>query len=353
MRILIVIPKQPAATGNRVSAERQKLGLEALGHQVALVEVEVDQTRVLAVALAAFRPDVALLLHAWRSGQPWLQVKKSATIPCVVSLTGTDLNEDISDPERGPTVQAILARAAAIITQNPFTATTLRHEGAPWAERLHYLSPAVILGAEPYPLREILGVDAETLVLLHPAGIRPVKGNRELLTLIGPVAKENDNFVVAFCGPDLDPDYAAEFHAALRSRPWARTLGVIPHAAMAAALGEADIVLNNSVSEGLPNALLEAAVLGRPMLVRNIPGNAAVVSADVNGLLYDDAASFRHHLTALLDDPSLRQRLAVADPERYRPEHEAHALESLLRSVCEKHVNLAAEKTAKGDFEAS
>ncbi|HBT83115.1 MAG: hypothetical protein A2005_08145 [Desulfuromonadales bacterium GWC2_61_20] len=336
MRVLIVIPRQPAATGNRVTAERQKRGLAALGHKVALVEVEVGQTRVLAVALAAFRPDAALLLHAWRSGEPWLQVKKSAAIPCVVCLTGTDLHEDLVAPERAPIVQTVLARAAAIVTQNPFTTTDLRRAGAEWTERLHYLPPAVVLGDEPYPLREILGVDAETLVLLHPAGIRPVKGNRELLTLLGPVAKAYDNFVVAFCGPDLDPDYAAEFHTALRSRPWARALGVIPHAAMAAALRAADLVLNNSASEGLPNALLEAAVLGRPMLVRNIPGNAAVVSDDVNGHLYDDAATFRRHLGALLDDPALRRRLAVPDPERYRPEHEAHELESLLRTVCDK-----------------
>lgn len=333
MRILIIIPKQPSETGNRVTAERQKEGLEALGHKVALVEVEVGQTRVLAVALAAFRPDVALLLHAWRSGEPWLQIKKSATIPCVVSLTGTDLHEDFNNPERGPTVRALLARAAAIVTQNPFTTTDLRREGAEWSGRLHYLPPAVVLGDEPYFLRDVLGVDAETVVLLHPAGIRPVKGNRELLSLIGPIAKEYDNFVVAFCGPDLDADYAAEFHAALRSRPWARTLGVIPHAAMAAVLREADIVLNNSLSEGLPNALLEAAALGRPMLVRDIPGNAAIVTNDVNGLLYGDATTFRRHLVALLDDPALRRRLSLPDPERYRPESEAHALESLLCSI--------------------
>ena len=80
-----------------------------------------------------------------------------------------------------------------------------------------------------------------------------------------------------------------------------------------------DVILNNSVSEGLPNALLEATALGLPILARNIPGNAAVVESGGNGLLYDDAAGFLESAVRLLNDPDLRRSLSHPQPERYAP----------------------------------
>lgn len=339
MRILIVIPRQPAATGNHITAERQRHELEQLGHEVRLLQVEVLNPQPLAAALRDFHPEAALLLHAWRSGQPWLQVRESAAIPCVVSLTGTDLAQDLATPERGPVIREVLARAAAIVTQNPLTADALRHEHPEWGQRLHYLPAAAVLGDVPFALRQTLGVSATTPVLLHAAGLRPVKRNLELLLLFDEIARKRQDFVVAFCGPPLDPAYAARFRQGLATRPWARYLGVIPPAAMAAVLRETDVVLNHSASEGLPNALLEAAVVGRPMLARAIPGNAAVVQHGINGLLYTDDEEFRSHVRTLLDNPVLRRRLAVPDGERFRPETEARALQSLLRSIAETPPN--------------
>jgi glycosyltransferase involved in cell wall biosynthesis len=102
---------------------------------------------------------------------------------------------------------------------------------------------------------------------------------------------------------------------------------------MPATLRQVDVVLNNSQSEGLPNVLLEADALGVPMLVRAIPGNAAVVNAGVNGLLYDDAAAFVRQARALFSGPVLLRRLARPDPERYAPAIETQALVTLYEEV--------------------
>ena len=77
-------------------------------------------------------------------------------------------------------------------------------------------------------------------------------------------------------------------------RRWASYLGVIPPEAMAAAMGGADVIINNSLSEGLANSLLEAATLGIPILARNNPGNAALVRHGINGLLFDDDEACLH-----------------------------------------------------------
>lgn len=332
MRILIVLPRQERATGNEVTAERHRAGLVVLGHQVELARVALDDAASLLGAVDAFAPDVIHLLHAYRSGRPWLETNLS-TLPYVVTLTGTDINDGITTPAEGPIIRRVLSASGKIISQNRLTAESLRSEFPSFAGKVAYLPPGIILGTAPASWsRAELGPSGGTL-FLHPAGLRPVKGNRELLDLFDPLAAEGLPFSVAFCGPSLDPAYSAAFCAAVARRPWARYLGVIPPAAIPALLRQVDIVLNNSQSEGLANALLEADALGVPMLVRDIPGNAAVVEEGINGLLYDDAASFARQARALMGDPLLRRRLSRPDAGRYDPIVETQALVALYAEV--------------------
>ena len=328
MRILIVLPRQERETGNEVTAERHRTGLVALGHQVELARVALDDAASLRAAAAAFAPDVVHLLHAYRSGRPWLEAGLGG-IPYVITLTGTDINDGITTPEEGPIIRYVLAGAGKIISQSRLTAERLRRDFPDFSDKIAYLLPGIILGTAPAPLTRAELAPPEHLLFLHPAGLRPVKGNLELLDLFDPLAAEGLPFSVVFCGPSLDSAYSAAFCAAVARRPWAHYLGVIPPEAMPALLRQVDVVLNNSQSEGLANALLEAAALGVPMLVRDIPGNAAVVEEGINGLLYHDAASFARQARALIDDPVLRRRLARPDPGRYDPAVETQALVAL------------------------
>ena len=332
MRILIVLPRQERATGNEVTAARHHAGLVALGHDVVLERVDPADGSRLRVAAETFSPDVVHLLHAYRSGRPWLEANLSA-IPCVVTLTGTDINGGIDSSVEGPIIHCVLAAAGKIITQNRLAAPQLRSAFPSLAGKVAYLPPGIVLGTDPSPWRRADLAPPGAILFLHPAGLRPVKGNLELLELFDPLAAANLPFVVAFCGPPLDPGYSADFCAAVARRPWARYLGVIPPEAMPATLRQVDVVLNNSPSEGLANALLEAAALGIPMLVRDIPGNAAVVEAGVNGLLYGDATSFIRQAGALIVDPVLRRRLTRPDPERYDPAVETQSLAALYEEV--------------------
>jgi len=332
MRILIVLPRQERATGNEVTAERHRAGLVALGHQVDLARVALDDAANLLAAAGTFAPDIVHLLHAYRSGLPWLEAGLG-DIPCVVTLTGTDINAGIDTQEEGPVIRHVLASAGKIISQNPLTVEQLRSEFPALADKIAYLPPGIVLGTAPSPVIRAELAPAGGILFLHPAGIRPVKGNRELLDLFDPLVAEGFPFSVVFCGPSLDLAYSVDFCAAVDRRPWARYLGVIPPEAIPATLRQVDVVLNNSQSEGIANALIEAAALGVPMLVRDIPGNAAVVEEGINGLLYHDAASFARQACALMDDPDLRGRLARPDPGHYDPAVETQSLVALYKEI--------------------
>jgi glycosyltransferase involved in cell wall biosynthesis len=328
MRILIVVPQQDHASGNWATARRFQQGLEKIGHRVVTLEIKLQREASFQGKVVDFAPDVALLLHAYRSGKPWLENARDLMIPTVVMLTGTDVNHGLDDPQQSDIIQAVIEQAVFVILQNPIIATALSRNRPTLATRLKTIPPGVILGHGIFDLRATLGVSQKLPLFLMPAGLRPVKAAIGLLKIFDQLGARGDPFHLAFCGPVLDEDYGRQFRAEIATRPWASYLGVIPPEAMAGAMRSADVIINNSISEGLANSLLEAATLGIPMLARNNPGNAALVRHDVNGLLYDDDNSCLRHANRLLEK-EYRQQLSRPDPS-YNPDMEAKALEAIL-----------------------
>ncbi len=310
MQILIVVPNQDRATGNWVTARRIRDGLESRGHQVFFEEVALDRADLRSLQKAAHHADAALLLHAYRSGRPWLEAGLAGLLPFGVLMTGTDVNFGMDDPSQAEVIKQVLRQAAAIFVQSRQVLGALEKRTPCLVGRLRYLAPGVSLGHSSCDLRENQGLRADEVVFLCPAGIRPVKGVLGLLGLFDRVAVRRRDFRVLFCGPILARSYGRRFEASLAHRPWAGYLGVIPPEAMAAAMREADVILNNSRAEGLSNALMEAAALGVPVLARDIEGNADVIIPGCNGLLYGDVKSFCRHCLELIDSPELRRRLS-------------------------------------------
>jgi glycosyltransferase involved in cell wall biosynthesis len=78
-------------------------------------------------------------------------------------------------------------------------------------------------------------------------------------------------------------------------------------------LPQATIIVTPSYREGLPRGLIEAIACARAVVTTDVPGCRDVVRHEVNGLLVPvrDTAATAAAIKRLLDDPALRQRLAV------------------------------------------
>jgi len=330
MNLLIIIPHQPHTTGNHVSANRFALSLSQLGWQVRILEVAETETLLIREALD-FAPDMVLLVHAYRTGRPWLLSHKASDLPYAVLMTGTDFNQDLAKPLRAAIINQVLAGAEAVLVQNRLAFVDLQGSAYTWRSKVKLLSPGILLGQGTYPIRANLGLKADDFLMLHPASLRAVKGNLALLQMAGDLLNTHSRLHLAFCGPPLDTDYAKQFLALQKLQIRAHYLGEIPCEAMPDALLQADLVLNNSSSEGVPNALVEAASLGRPILARNIPGNCTVVMDERNGLLFDDVADFERQLLRLLTDSDLRHRLSRPDPLTFSAKLEGERLAAILK----------------------
>lgn len=83
---------------------------------------------------------------------------------------------------------------------------------------------------------------------------------------------------------------------------------------MPAALAQADIFCLPSYREGVPNALLEAAACGLPIVTTDAPGCRDVVTDNVNGLLVpvQNAKALAEALEILIISSELRRKMGAA-----------------------------------------
>jgi glycosyltransferase involved in cell wall biosynthesis len=315
----------PAGRGNAVTVDRIVRGLSERGVDARVWDLSASaEPDVLAGVLAA-RPCLVHAFHAYRTGPLALEAARRLAVPLVVTLTGTDANEDLVEPGREAVARVLTAAAAITVFHRSITArlAAVMPQVVP---RVTEIPQAVAFArTDPVDLAALWSLPSDRLLVLFPGGIRRVK--RPLLALRGlePVAARHPGLRLAYTGPVLEPAEGDALLGALRSRPWARHLGTIPHAQMASLLTQADVVVNSSVSEGgMANAVLEALALGRAVLASAIDGNRSLIDHDVTGLLFTDQDDLTTQAERLAADSALRTRLGAAGRARIERDHPRH-----------------------------
>lgn len=81
---------------------------------------------------------------------------------------------------------------------------------------------------------------------------------------------------------------------------------------------DADLFVFPSRDEGMPNVILEAMASGLPVIATRIPGSEELVADGVNGFLVhkDDPNELRRALEKLINEPELRQKMALKGKEK-------------------------------------
>jgi glycosyltransferase involved in cell wall biosynthesis len=324
LRLAVLTPfGLPSVRGNAITVGRIVRGLRERGLDARVWDASTASEAAIAREVEAERPALIHAFHAYRTGPLGLRLARRLEIPLVVTLTGTDANHDLFDAERAPTVRRVLEGAATVIT---FHASIVeRVAGAlpdlrahlavvPQAARFDAPVPCDLSAAWPLP--------AERILLVFPAGIRPVKAPRLPLAPLDALAAAEPRLRLAYAGPIIDQAEGVALARELAARPWARHLGVVPHEQMPSLLDAADVVLNCSISEGgMANSVLEAMARGRAVLASDIPGNRALVEDGVTGLLFDGPAALSAQAARLLRDSALRARLGAAGHARVEREY--------------------------------
>jgi glycosyltransferase involved in cell wall biosynthesis len=328
-RIAVLTPFAfPSVRGNAVTAERVARGLREQGRDVEVWDLSVTPEAEIEAAVAAFRPCVIQAFHAFRTGPLALRLARRMELPLVVTLTGTDANHDLFDPERAATVRRVMEGAAAIVVFHGSIGERVAAALPDLRARLVTVPQAAALReGERFDLAAHWSLPAGRVVFLFPGGLRPVKRPRLPLIPLGRLAARRPEVRLLYVGPVLDADEGEALRSALVGQPWARHVGAVPHSQMASVLAQADIVLNCSLSEGgMANSVLEALAAGRAVLAADIEGNRSLIEDGVTGLLFRGERDLEGHAERLVAEPTLRARLGANGRARvatlYPPERE-------------------------------
>jgi glycosyltransferase involved in cell wall biosynthesis len=239
-------------------------------------------------------------------------------------------------------------RAAAVVANSHAAAREVVADDGVDPDRVTVIPNAVVpVEADPATIAEIRqgwGVGADDLVVGCVANLKPGKG---LETLIRAAAKIRDaapmlRYVVVGEGPSR-----AELAAAIGRLGLERTVLLVGRVEDARTLYPAfDIAVQTSTSEGLPNAVLEAAAAGRPIVATDVGGTREIIDAPGIGLLIrpDDVDELGDALLRLANDRGLREALGTAA----RTRSAAFSASRLVEATSELYVRLLQERRAGG-----
>lgn len=158
---------------------------------------------------------------------------------------------------------------------------------------------------------------AEGLVLISVANFLPCKGHRFLLEAVGKLRQEGIACTLLLAGDG--PERAGLERLAQQVAPGSvRFLGC--RSDIAGLLAAADILVQASLSEGLPNSVMEAMAAGRPVVATEVGGNGELVRDGETGLLVPSgsAEALAGALRLLAGNPARRRRMGLAGQERIR-----------------------------------
>ena len=334
----------PSVRGNAVTVERIVGGLRDRGIPHRVWDLSTAGDAVVEREVEACRPVLVHAFHGFRAGPLALRLARRAEVPLIVTLTGTDANHDLFDPERAAVVRRVLEGASAVTAFHESIAARVAAALPDIRDRLVIVPQSAHLASgETFDLAARWTLPRDRVLFVLPAGIRMVKQPLLPLRALEGVARTHPSLRLLYVGPVLDPGEGEALTRALEGRTWARYIGAVPHAQMASLISQADVVLNSSISEGgMANSVLEALALGRAVLASDIEGNRTLIEHEVTGLLFLEAADLAAGAARLIDDGALRARLGAAGralvERRYPAERE---LEGYLR-VYRRHAPVVA-----------
>lgn len=338
MKIALITPHYyPAVRGNAVTVRRIERRLREAGRQVSLYSLDAMSAEEICGRLAEEKPDIIHAFHAWLGGRVARLVSLQTAIPYIVTLTGSDVYEALTD-KRMEETHAALRDAAGLVAFHQSIKKRLAAHLPSLAEKTAIIPQGV----------ELPGDDCQGLggfpfftgkcAFLLPAGLRPVKNVLFPLAPLAELFQRQPSLRFIMAGPVLDKAYGAQVMEELERYPFAHYIGGIGHDAIGCLYKKADVVLNTSLFEGgMANSVLEAMAFGKPLLASDIEGNRSIIKEGKNGFLYRDESGFREKAGRLIADPKLRKslggmgrRLVV---EEFPPDREAAAYLEIYRSI--------------------
>lgn len=152
--------------------------------------------------------------------------------------------------------------------------------------------------------------------LLSVCRISMVKGIEKTIKSIPLVAREIPQVKLKIVGPVEDEKYYGELKKLMRNLKCEKNVefvGPVPNDELVKHYNSSKIFVLTSITEGLPNSMLEAMACGKPVIVTPVGAIADVIENESNGVLIDNPEPeiLADKIIEILKDKSLQKKLGI------------------------------------------
>src|SRR5258707_13575103 len=139
----------PSVRGNAITVDRIARGLRERGVELRVWDLSVAPETAVEHQIGQLRPAVVHAFPALRTGPAALRLARRVSAPLLVTVPGTDVNQDLLDPDSAPVVRRVLEGAAAISVFDESMATVIVEALPEVAGRLVVIPQSAAFEAAP------------------------------------------------------------------------------------------------------------------------------------------------------------------------------------------------------------
>lgn len=230
-----------------------------------------------------FRFDVIFATWAYPDSFAGVLISKLLRIPIITKVHGTDINEYANYWLRRMMIQFTLNNSDRVISVSKALKNKMIEIGVK-SEKIRVIYNGVdsdiFRPLDKTQVRKELGINSDNNVILFVGNLKSVKGLDYLIDALSQIPTLNNIRLVIIGEGELKK------HLELKIKSYniqnhIYMLGIKPHSEIAQWMNVSDLLCLPSLSEGVPNVILESLSCGIPVVASNVGGIPEIlVSAD-------------------------------------------------------------------------
>lgn len=335
-RVILLTPFYSQERGNKVTASRLFEGYLNRGLKADLVSLD-DENWISRIG-NILKGSESKVLHGFNVryvGKALEKMPELREIPLLLTLTGTDLNLDMKQ-EKNYNFNKVLDWAYYLVVFQPYFAGLLLENYPEIKSKIRIIPQGVKIPSVTGKTRKDVGWDDDEIIFVLPSGIRPVKNILLAVEAFKKIYLSCPRVRLVILGPVIDRDYGEKVLEAIKNCSFIQYLGQIEHKKIGDYLALSDVVINCSLSEGQPQAALEAMGLGKPAILTAVPGNLGVIEDKKEGIYVNDMeeliAAAKFFLTHPQERKEMGKKAETLVKNKYQPEWE---IDRYVELVCQ------------------
>jgi teichuronic acid biosynthesis glycosyltransferase TuaC len=296
-------------------------------------------------AIERLRPEAIVAYWTHPDGECAVRAARKANIPAFVMSGGSDVLLLSANPSRRRAIERVLQDADGILTVNEDIQRHMIDAGIPGRKisvvRRGFDATRFFSGSQ-LEARARLGLPTDRPILLWVGRVEPVKGLPTLVEALELLRARGIEFHMLLVGTgELKSSLAADTSRRGLS-DYVQWLGAVPHDQLGDYYRAADLTVLPSLSEGVPNVLIESIACGTPFVASAVGGIHEIASPGIDRLVpAGDQHALAEAIRAQLASPKL------SGSRRFHPDDWPTAARRLI-DVIESHIRTLqpASKTA-------